>query len=1064
MKININQISSIETVLGTTDNFIPTSKAVSDSISSVSTDVEQLQTDLLQEVSDRQNADNTLSTSVSNVASDLTQEIIDRAYADSLLIPSTQKASANGVATLNSSSKLDDSQIPDSLLGSNRYKGFWDASTNTPTIPSPTNSNKGWYYIVTVEGSTNIDGITDWKYGDWIISNGTSWGKVDNTDAVVSVNGQTGIVNLSLSDITSLPISIAQGGTNKTNFTAPVGNLCPIVYFDGTSLNTDSSVGDLGYDTATDTVHTGKLYISSDSTQTAKFINTATSSSTGGGGMLGYTDDGAAMSTGDRLAYFGFGGAIDSSHNATNSSIIQAFATENWDNTKAGSKIEFLTTSNGTLPPTGRTVVLTLNEDKSADFSSKLRVATAPTASTDVVRKAELDLKENIITTGTTSQYYRGDKTFQTLDKTAVGLPNVDNTSDLNKPVSIATQTALNLKANIASPTFTGTVSGISSTMVGLGNVPNVDATNPANIVQTASYRFVTDTNISNWDSKQSALGYTPENIANKGINNGYASLDSNGLIPVSQIPPAALERIIIVANQAARYALTIAQAQNGDTIKQTDTGEMWYVVDQTNLNNSTGYSVYTAGAASSVAWSGITGIPDSSTTVKGVTKLSVTPVSSTNPIAVGDNDTRIVNAEQTSNKVTTFSSPTDVQYPSAKLVNDQLSAIIISTYATVGTGGNYATVAAAFAAGKTNLKFLSNVTDSSNCIVTGNVNIELFGFTWTMTGYYINVLGTCNIRNGNITFGNVGLLEGNGSTLTVYNLEKLYINNVSVSGTPVKLIRSQGTFVIRSIISCTYNMPNVNNTGICDSGLYCGINLIQDLVISGGGANITFGILQMLASSSVNGLYVNCTTASSIGDANQCITLHNATNIYLGSAYNGNIWTNGTVSNIFQSSGTSRIQVREPSMVSNVYTTGEFRTRPSGSSKYLVTNLTTNTLVVDSPSSGSAVSYVNLEVSSTGSLNIVSNDVKFENANFHGNVTLTGSNITCTNCTFYGTLTIVGNFNKITNSYIGTTNGGTKTITINAGATKTVILGCTTEANIVDNGTTTGQSLNNLF
>lgn len=56
------------------------------------------------------------------------------------------------------------------------------------------------------------------------------------------------------------------------------------------------------------------------------------------------------------------------------------------------------------------------------------------------------DGKENSIIEGTTSQYFRGDKTFQTLDKIAVGLSNVDNTSDANKPISTATQTALNLK------------------------------------------------------------------------------------------------------------------------------------------------------------------------------------------------------------------------------------------------------------------------------------------------------------------------------------------------------------------------------------------------------------------------------------------------------------------------------------------------------------------------------------------------------------------------------------------------------------------------------------------
>ena len=68
--------------------------------------------------------------------------------------------------------------------------------------------------------------------------------------------------------------------------------------------------------------------------------------------------------------------------------------------------------------------------------------------------------------------------TVSGITSSMVGLGNVDNTSDINKPVSTATQTALNLKANIASPTFTGTVSGITSTMVGLGNVDNTSDIN----------------------------------------------------------------------------------------------------------------------------------------------------------------------------------------------------------------------------------------------------------------------------------------------------------------------------------------------------------------------------------------------------------------------------------------------------------------------------------------------------------------------------------------------------------------------------------------------------------
>jgi hypothetical protein len=78
--------------------------------------------------------------------------------------------------------------------------------------------------------------------------------------------------------------------------------------------------------------------------------------------------------------------------------------------------------------------------------------------------------------------------TVSGIDKSMVGLANVDNTSDANKPVSSATQTALNLKATINSPTFTGTVLGITSTMVGLGNVDNTsDANKPiSSATQTA--------------------------------------------------------------------------------------------------------------------------------------------------------------------------------------------------------------------------------------------------------------------------------------------------------------------------------------------------------------------------------------------------------------------------------------------------------------------------------------------------------------------------------------------------------------------------------------------------
>jgi hypothetical protein len=86
------------------------------------------------------------------------------------------------------------------LVGGVMYEGTWNASTNTPTITSSVGS-KGDYYIVATAGSTNIDGITTWNIGDWIIFNGATWDKVDNTDAVSSVNGYTGAVSLVTSDV-----------------------------------------------------------------------------------------------------------------------------------------------------------------------------------------------------------------------------------------------------------------------------------------------------------------------------------------------------------------------------------------------------------------------------------------------------------------------------------------------------------------------------------------------------------------------------------------------------------------------------------------------------------------------------------------------------------------------------------------------------------------------------------------------------------------------------------------------------------------------------------------------
>jgi hypothetical protein len=126
-------------------------------------------------------------------------------------IPSTEKGVANGVATLDSGGTVPLSQLPP--LGDLNYQGAWNANTNTPTLTSSVGT-KGYYYVVSVAGSTNLNGITDWKVSDWAVFNGSVWQKIDNTDAVTSVNGYTGAVTLTYTDVGAFPATSTTGSGN----------------------------------------------------------------------------------------------------------------------------------------------------------------------------------------------------------------------------------------------------------------------------------------------------------------------------------------------------------------------------------------------------------------------------------------------------------------------------------------------------------------------------------------------------------------------------------------------------------------------------------------------------------------------------------------------------------------------------------------------------------------------------------------------------------------------------------------------------------------------------------
>ena len=170
--------------------------------------------------------------------------------------------------------------------------------------------------------------------------------------------------------------------------------------------------------------------------------------------------------------------------------------------------------------------------------------------------------------------------------KGQVGLDNVDNTSDANKPVSTAMQSALNNKAdksqvltnvpanakftdttyiagtgiNITGEVISATGGGsggyddtsvvnhmndktnphdVTKSQVGLGNVDDVQQASKTEFDthNADTTKHITASERDSWNGKQDALGFTPENTSNKGQAGGYAGLDTSGLVPVSQLP-----------------------------------------------------------------------------------------------------------------------------------------------------------------------------------------------------------------------------------------------------------------------------------------------------------------------------------------------------------------------------------------------------------------------------------------------------------------------------------------------------------------------------------------------
>lgn len=251
-------------------------------------------------------------------------------------------------------------------------------------------------------------------------------------------------------------------------------------------------------------------------------------------------------------------------------------------------------------------------------------------------------------------------------------------------------------------------------------------------------------------------------------LANFDASKITSGTINIDRLPKAVLERMVVVADDTARFKLTTATAQAGDTVKVTATNKMYLVKDDSKLNTEAGYEPYTAGYASSVPWSGVTGKPNtftpptSSATVLGGIKVGYPTSGKNYKVQLDSSGNAYVNVPWTDNN-TTYNEATA----------DTLGLVKIG-YAS--NGKNYAVL---LANGKmyVNVPWTDNNTTYSQA-TSDNLGLVKIGYSANGKNYpvaldgngkmYVNVPWT----DTNTTYSVVGAngttgLVKNGSTVT---------------------------------------------------------------------------------------------------------------------------------------------------------------------------------------------------------------------------------------------------------------------------------------------------------
>lgn len=291
-------------------------------------------------------------------------------------------------------------------------------------------------------------------------------------------------------------------------------------------------------------------------------------------------------------------------------------------------------------------------------------------------------------------------------------------------------------------------------------------------------------------------------------LANFDASKIASGTISIDRLPKAALERLIVVADDTARFALTTATAQSGDTVKVTSTGKMYLIKDESKLSSEDGYEPYTASQASSVPWSGVTGKPStftpptSSATVLGGIKVGYTTSGKNYKVQLDSSGNAYVNVPWTDNN-TTYNEATA----------DTLGLVKIGY---VSNGKNYAVLLA-------NGKMYVNVpwTDSNTTYTqatSDNLGLVKIGYSANGKNYpvaldgngkmYVNVPWT----DTNTTYTNMGAASASASG-------KAGLVPAPAAGAQAKYLRGDGTW--QTPPNTTYsNMGGATSSAAGSAGL----------------------------------------------------------------------------------------------------------------------------------------------------------------------------------------------------------------------------------------------------